>query len=69
VKDSVVLPNVDIGRRARITRAIIDKGARIPADMVIGEDPKADREKFYISPGGVVLVTAEALGQRLHYTR
>jgi len=69
VKDSVVLPNVDIGRRARITRAIIDKGARIPADMVIGEDPQADREKFYISPGGVVLVTAEALGQRLHYTR
>lgn len=69
VKDSVVLPNVQIGREARVTRAIIDKGCIIPPKMVIGEDRDKDREKFFVSPGGVVLVTAEALGQQLHFSR
>jgi glucose-1-phosphate adenylyltransferase len=69
LQDAVVLPNVDIGANSRITRAVIDKGCRIPPDTIIGEDPKADAERFYVSKGGVVLVTPEMLGQRLHYAR
>ncbi len=69
VKDSVVLPNAEIGREAKVTRAIIDKGCIIPPKMIIGEDLDKDKEKFYVSPGGVVLVTAEALGQQLHFSR
>ncbi len=69
VFDSVVLPNVDIGRHCRITKAVIDKGCRIPPGTVIGENPAEDAKRFYITQGGVVLVTAEMLGQELHHVR
>jgi len=69
VEDSVVLPNVDIGRNCRIERAVIDKGCRIPAGMEIGVDPEADAERFHVTEGGVVLVTPEMLGQELHHVR
>ena len=69
VVDAVVLPNVDIGRHARIRRAVIDKGCRIPAGTVIGEDPDEDARRFHVTEGGVVLVTPDMLGQRLHYAR
>jgi glucose-1-phosphate adenylyltransferase len=69
VKDSVVLPDVKIGRHCRITRAIIDKGCEVPANTVIGENPEEDRQRFHVSAGGVVLVTPDMLGQNLHYAR
>ncbi|MEN8178400.1 MAG: glucose-1-phosphate adenylyltransferase [Pseudomonadota bacterium] len=69
LQDSVVLPDVNIGRNCRIKRAVIDRGCQIPEGTVIGEDPVADAERFYVSEGGIVLVTAEMLGQVLHYVR
>ncbi len=63
VTDSVVLPGVNIGRKCRINRAIIDKGSRIPDNTVIGENPAADGERFHLSDKGIVLVTPEMLGQ------
>jgi glucose-1-phosphate adenylyltransferase len=70
VYDSVVLPDVDIGRRARIKRAIIDRGCAIPPGTVIGEDAQADRARgFRVTEGGVVLVTPDMLGQPVHFTR
>jgi glucose-1-phosphate adenylyltransferase len=69
LQDTVVLPNVNIGEGCHITRAVIDKGCKIPPNTIIGEDPKADAERFYVSPGGVVLVTPEMLGQELHHVR
>jgi len=69
VEDAVVLPNVDIGHDCRITRAVIDKGCRIPANTVVGEDPVEDARRFHVSEGGVVLVTPEMLGQELHHVR
>jgi glucose-1-phosphate adenylyltransferase len=69
VSDSVILPDVNIGRHCRIHRAIIDKGCKIPANTVIGENPEEDRQRFYVSPGGVVLVTPENFGQLLHFAR
>ena len=69
VTDSVVLPDVVIGQRCRIHRAIIDKGCRIPDGMQIGMDTDEDRRRFYVSEQGVVLVTPEMLGQKLHYVR
>jgi len=69
VNDSVILPNVDIGRHCRITKAVIDKGCKIPEGTIIGEDLEADAKRFLVSPGGVVLVTGEMLGQVLHYVR
>lgn len=58
---SVLLPNVEIGRDARLTRVIVDRGCRIPAGMRIGEDPAEDARRFYRSEKGVTLVTAEML--------
>ncbi len=69
LQDVVVLPNVKIGRHCHISRAVIDKGCDLPEGTVIGEDPESDAERFYVSPGGVVLVTPEMLGQELHHVR
>jgi glucose-1-phosphate adenylyltransferase len=69
VQDSVILPNVSIGQRCRLTRVVVDKGCRIPDGMVIGEDPQQDAQRFHVTSGGVVLVTPEMLGQELHHGR
>jgi glucose-1-phosphate adenylyltransferase len=69
IEDSVIFPDVDVGRRCVIKKAVIDKGCRIPPDTRIGVDPEEDAARFHVSRGGVVLVTPEMLGQRLHYAR
>ena len=69
LKDTVVLPSVNIGRHCRITKAIIEKGCNIPEGTIIGEDRAEDEKRFHVSSGGVVLVTPEMLGQRRHYVR
>lgn len=70
VHESVVLPDVDIGENCRISRAIIDRGANVPAGMIIGEDHDLDRERgFRVTDTGITLVTPEMLGQQLHFTR
>ncbi|HEB85928.1 MAG TPA: glucose-1-phosphate adenylyltransferase [Gammaproteobacteria bacterium] len=69
LSETVVLPNVVIGEHCRISKAIIDKGCKVPKGTLIGQNPEHDRERFHISPGGVALVTPEMLGQRLHHVR
>jgi len=64
VEESVVLPEVDIGRHCRIKRAIIDRGCQLAEWTVIGEDPEADTERFRVSSKGIVLVTPDMLGQK-----
>ena len=66
VEDSVVLPEVRIERHCKLKKCVIDKGAIVPAGTVIGENLEEDARRFYVSEGGVVLVTAEMLGQELH---
>lgn len=69
LREAVVLPDVQVGRHCRITKAVIDKGCRIPEGTVIGEDPEEDARRFDVSPRGVVLVTPEMLAQDLHRAR
>jgi len=69
IEDSVILPDVDIGSNARLRRVVVDKHCRIPANMIIGYNPKEDRKLFHVSPGGVTLVTPEMLGQQAHHIR
>ena len=57
VENAVVLPNVEIGRGARLTNVIIDAGVRIPAGLVVGEDPDADAARFRRTPLGICLIT------------
>ncbi len=69
LSESVVLPNVVIGESCQISKAIIDKGCKVPKGTLIGQDLEQDRERFHVSPNGVVLVTPEMLGQKLHHVR
>jgi len=69
VEDSVVLPDVTIGRHCRLKKVVLDKGCVVPEGTVIGEDAEADAQKYEISPNGVVLVTPEMLGQTYRYVR
>ncbi|MCB1843307.1 MAG: glucose-1-phosphate adenylyltransferase, partial [Halioglobus sp.] len=69
IEDSVIFPQVDIGRRCVIRKAIIDRGCIIPPDTSIGVDPQADASRYQLTDSGVVLVTPDMLGQRLHYVR
>ena len=57
VENAVVLPNVEIGRGARLTNVIVDAGVRIPAGLVVGEDPEADAARFRRTPLGICLIT------------
>ncbi len=57
VEDSILFEGVDVGRHARIRRAIIDKRVHIPPNTEIGYDPDLDRKRgFTISPGGIVVI-------------
>jgi glucose-1-phosphate adenylyltransferase len=70
VQDSVILPDVNVGRGCEIRKAVLDKGCRVPEGMTVGVDPEADAEKgFFVSDGGVTLVTPEMLGQTGKYVR
>ena len=57
IEDSILLDGVDIGRHARVRRAIIDKHVRIPPGTEIGFDAEQDRARgFTVSEGGVVVI-------------
>ncbi len=64
IKDTIILPSVNIGRHCRITKAIIEKGCQIPEGTIIGEDKIEDNKRFEVSADGVILVTTTMLGQR-----
>ncbi|MDR3516316.1 MAG: glucose-1-phosphate adenylyltransferase [Azospirillaceae bacterium] len=57
LREAVVLPNVDIGRHARLSRVVIDRGCHIPDGLVVGEDPVEDARRFYRTEKGVTLIT------------
>ena len=56
VEDSVILDNCDIGRRARIRRAILDKNVRIPEGATIGYDLEQDKKFHHVTDEGIVVV-------------
>lgn len=66
VKDSVIFPDVNIGRHCQISKCVIDKGTIIPDNTVIGQNAEEDAKRFDVSANGVVLVTPESFGQNLH---
>lgn len=57
----VLFPMVTVNRGCHIRKAIIERKCEIPANFRIGFDPEQDRRYFYVSPGGVVLVTRAML--------
>jgi glucose-1-phosphate adenylyltransferase len=59
VESSVLFDNCDIGRNARVRNAILDKNAKVPEGESIGYDLEADRQQFYISENGIVVVEGD----------
>ena len=64
-----VLPNVEVGERSVVKRAIIDKYCKLPADFKVGVDAAEDRRRFHVTDKGIVLVVPEMLGQQIHHLR
>ncbi|MFN4100363.1 MAG: sugar phosphate nucleotidyltransferase, partial [Pararhodobacter sp.] len=62
--EAVVLPYATIGRHARLSKVVIDRGVVIPEGLVVGENPAEDAEWFRVSPGGVTLITQPMLDRR-----
>ena len=58
---AVLLPEVQVGRNAHLTNVVVDRGVRIPENLVVGEDPELDDKRFYRSEGGIVLISADML--------
>jgi glucose-1-phosphate adenylyltransferase len=56
VSESILFENVNIGRRCKIRRAIVDKNVEIPAGTTIGYDEAEDRQRFHVTTEGVVVI-------------
>ncbi|HEY2146734.1 MAG TPA: hypothetical protein VGH32_02275 [Pirellulales bacterium] len=57
MQDSILFDHVDIGRHARVRRAIIDKGVQIPPGATVGYDPEEDRARgFTVSDNGITVI-------------
>jgi glucose-1-phosphate adenylyltransferase len=56
VEESVLMPGVEVGRDAIVRRAIVDKHVQIAPGARIGVDAEADRARFTLSDGGVVVI-------------
>ncbi len=60
IEGCVIMDNCDIGRRAKLRRAILDKNVRIPQDTTVGYDLDADRERgWHVTDSGIVVIGRE----------
>ena len=59
VEQTIMFSHVDVGRRCRIRRAIIDRDVHIPEGTTIGYDAEADRERYFVTDSGITVVTRD----------
>jgi glucose-1-phosphate adenylyltransferase len=69
IEDSIILPDVRIGKNCKIRNAILDKSCVIPDGCCIGYDQASDTQKYHVSPKQRILVTPEMLGLEVHHVR
>ena len=63
IEDTMLLPNVQVGRHCVVKKCIIDKNSVLPEGTVIGVDHEQDKKRFRVTESGITLVTKEMLGQ------
>jgi glucose-1-phosphate adenylyltransferase len=56
ISDSIIMNNCNIGRHARIKKAIIDKNVNIPEGYEIGFNLEEDKKKFTVTESGIVVL-------------
>jgi glucose-1-phosphate adenylyltransferase len=59
VEDSIIFSHVNIGRHCKIKKAIIDRDVHIPEGTVIGFDPEADKQNYFVTETGITVVTRD----------
>jgi glucose-1-phosphate adenylyltransferase len=60
VEGCVIMDNCDIGRHAKLRRAILDKNVRIPANTEVGYDLEADKARgWHVTDSGIVVIGRE----------
>jgi glucose-1-phosphate adenylyltransferase len=52
---------VQVGRKARLKRVVVDRGVIIPDGLVVGEDPELDARRFRRTAQGICLITQPML--------
>jgi glucose-1-phosphate adenylyltransferase len=57
LEEAVILPDVHIGRKVRLSKVVVDRGVTIPEGLVVGEDPELDASRFRRTERGVCLIT------------
>jgi glucose-1-phosphate adenylyltransferase len=67
INETVLLPEVEVGRGAILSKVVVDQGARIPPGLRAGIDPEEDRKRFHVTEKGVTLITPAMLGQPLQH--
>ena len=61
LEEAVILPYATIGRHARLSRVVIDRGVEIPEGLVVGDDPEYDARRFRRTENGVCLITRKMI--------
>lgn len=56
ITDSIIMDRCNIGRHARIRRAIIDKNVKVPEGTEIGFDIESDKKRFKVTETGIVVI-------------
>jgi glucose-1-phosphate adenylyltransferase len=69
IEDSVVLPDVEVGRGVVLWRTIVDRACRLPEGLVVGFDRAEDGKRFHVTENGVTLIVPEMLGQEVRHLR
>jgi glucose-1-phosphate adenylyltransferase len=59
VENSILYNHVSVGRHSKIRNAIIDRHVSLPEHTEIGYDLEADKKRFHVSDGGVVVVVRD----------
>jgi glucose-1-phosphate adenylyltransferase len=60
VEGCIIMDNCDIGRHAKLRRAILDKNVRIPEGATVGYDLGADRARgWHVTESGIVVIGRE----------
>ena len=57
IENGVILPYVEIAHGSRLKNVVVDKGVKIPAGLVVGEDPALDAQRFRRTDNGICLIT------------
>ena len=55
----------EIGRHARVRRAIMDKNVYVPEGEEIGYDLERDRKRFFVTDSGIVVIPKAGKRDRL----